>query len=68
MGVLGELWVKLGLKNEEFKKGIDEAKGKSQSFSEDIKRVSGKVKAAWVAVSAAVIKLGTDMVKQTQKD
>lgn len=66
MGVLGELWVKLGLKNEEFKKGIDEAQGKTKTFGEDVKKVSGKVKAAWAAVGAAVIKLGTDMVKQTQ--
>lgn len=66
MGVLGELWVKLGLKNEEFKQGIDEAKGKTETFGEDVKKVSTAVKAAWAAVGAAVIKLGTDMVKQTQ--
>ncbi|MBO5803589.1 MAG: hypothetical protein J6R25_00715 [Bacteroidales bacterium] len=66
MGVLGELWVKLGLKNEEFKAGIDEAKGKTETFGEDVKKVSTAVKAAWAAVGAAVIKLGTDMVKQTQ--
>ena len=65
MGVLGELWVKLGLKNEEFKAGIDEAKGKTETFGEDVKKVSTAVKAAWAAVGAAVIKLGTDMVKQT---
>lgn len=66
MGVLGELWVKLGLKNEEFKAGIDEAKGKTESFGGDVKKVSTAVKAAWAAVGAAVVKLGTDMVKQTQ--
>ena len=66
MSILGQLWVKLGLKNEEFKAGIDEAKGKAESFGGDVKKVSAAVKAAWAAVGAAVIKLGTDMVKQTQ--
>lgn len=66
MGVLGELWVKLGLKNEEFKKGIDEAQGKTKTFGEGIKKVSTLAKAAWAAVGAAIVKLGVDMTKQTQ--
>jgi hypothetical protein len=63
MGVLGELWVKLGLKNEEFKKGIDEAQGKTKTFGEGVKKVSTAVKAAWAAVGVAAFKLAKDMAE-----
>lgn len=63
MGVLGELWVKLGLKNEEFKKGIDEAQGKTKTFGEGIKKVSTLAKAAWAAVGVAAFKLAKDMTE-----
>lgn len=66
MSLLGQLWVKLGLKDEEFKAGLDSAQGKAEGFGDGIKKVSNAVKVAWAAVGAAVVKLGTDMVKQTQ--
>ena len=66
MSLLGQLWVKLGLKNDDFKKGIEESKGKTEQFGDKIKKMSVAAKAAWAAVGAAVIKLGSDMVKQTQ--
>ena len=63
MSILGELWVKLGLKNEEFKKGIDESTGKTRTFGESVKKISTAAKVAWAAVGTAALKLVKDMAQ-----
>lgn len=47
MGILGELWVKLGLKNDELKKGLDESKKEINGFSNGIKKLGGIIAAAF---------------------
>lgn len=47
MGVLGELWVKLGLKNDELKKGLDESKKEVSGFSKAMSKVGGVIAAAF---------------------
>lgn len=41
MGILGELWVKLGLKNEGLNKGIDQSKQKVNGFAQYMGKLGG---------------------------
>lgn len=70
MSLLGQLWVKLGLKDDEFHKGIERSKGKAKSFGDDLKKTGNKVKAGWAAVAGAILlawqKIGKEMTQQTQ--
>ena len=54
MSKIGDLFVRLGLKKEEFSKGISEAKKESSSFAESVKGIGLKGKIAFAAVAAAV--------------
>ena len=67
MGKIGDLWVKLGLRNKEFKAGLDESEKKLGAFGKGIAKMSEGAKLAWAAVAAAVVKFATDAVKMTQK-
>lgn len=58
MGKIGDLWVKLGLKKDDFEKGLDQAERRLDDFSEGgggVKSVLGKLKGAWVAYAAAIV-------------
>ena len=63
MGVLGNIWVKLGLKSDDFRKGMDQSEKKVSKFGQATKKMSMMAKAAWLAVGAAVIKFGKESVK-----
>ena len=52
---IGDLWVKLGLKKDEFSRGMKEAGGESKSLLSAIKGIGGGAKIAFAAVSAAVV-------------
>ena len=52
---IGDLFVKLGLKNDEFSRGMKEAGGESKSLLSAIKGIGGGAKIAFAAVSAAVV-------------
>lgn len=54
MGKVGDLWVRLKLKTEEYKKGLDKAKQDSDSFGESVKKSWLKVTAGIAAATAAV--------------
>lgn len=45
MGIIGNIWVKLGLKSDDFNKGLDKAERRSRTFGETIKAVAAKVTA-----------------------
>lgn len=66
MGKIGDLWVKLKLKSDEYKKGLDEAQSKTRSFSDKIKSLSVTAAAVWGAVGAAATKMALDFVKSSQ--
>ena len=67
MGKIGDLWVRLGLKKDDFSKGMDDAKKDVSGFGSAMGRMAGLAKAAWAAVAAAVVKFATDAVKLTQR-
>lgn len=66
MGKIGDLWVKLKLKSDEYKKGLDEAQSKTRSFSDKIKGLSAAAVAVWGAIGAAATKMALDFVKSSQ--
>ena len=67
MGKIGDLWVRLGLKKDDFSKGMDDAKKDVSGFGSAMSRMAGLAKAVWAAVAAAVVKFATDAVKLTQR-
>ena len=67
MGKIGDLWVKLGLKKDEFSKGMKEAGNETNAFAGKMKGMAQAAKVAWAAVAAAVVKFATDAVKMTQR-
>ena len=66
MGKIGDLWVKLKLKSDEYKKGLDEAKGMTRKFSDGLKSMSNMAVAIWTAIGAAATKMALDFVKSSQ--
>lgn len=47
MGILGELWVKLGLRNEALNKGLDDSKKKVSGFANYMSKLGGIMAAAF---------------------
>lgn len=69
MSKIGDLFVRLGLKKDEFSRGIKEAKRESSSFVDSLKNIGVKGKLAFAAVGAAiagVIAAVKDLAKQNQ--
>lgn len=54
MGKIGDLWVKLKLKADEYKKGLDNAKGQTKSFTEWVQKNWVKATGAIAGAVAAV--------------
>ena len=67
MAKLGDLWVRLGLKKDDFSKGLKEAGSETRGFGDLVSSMSKGVKIAWAAVAAAVIKFSKDAVSMTQR-
>lgn len=65
MGKIGDLFVRLGLKNDDFKKGMKEAKTETEGFGSKLNKVKGAAVAAWAAIGAAVMKVGHDILNAT---
>lgn len=67
MGKIGELFVRLGLKSEDYKKGINDAKKETDSFGSKLSKMKGVAVAAWAAVGAAAMKFAKDVVMSTNR-
>lgn len=65
MGKIGDLWVRLGLKSDDYKKGIDKAKRDTKNFGNSMKETGAVAKSVWAAVGAAVIKVSHDCINAT---
>lgn len=69
MGKIGDLWVRLGLKKDQYTAGLKEAEREASGFGKGISAMSGKAKAAFALVAAgvvAVINVVKDLAKQNQ--
>ena len=52
MSKIGDLFVRLGLKKDEFSKGIKDAKKETESFGKSMQGLSALAKTAWKSVSS----------------
>lgn len=67
MSKIGDLFVRLGLKKDDFSQGLDEAGQELQGFEAKTNKMSIAAKAAWTAVAAAVVKFAKDSIAMTQR-
>jgi len=69
MSLLGNIWVKLGLKSDDFNRGMDSAERKGKSFGDSMKAVATKVMAAVAAIKAlaGTVKIITNFEAATSK-
>ena len=58
MGKIGDLWVRLGLKKDEFTAGLDAAQKQSQTFGQKVGSVFKDMAAKAVALTAAFAAIG----------
>lgn len=65
MGKIGDLWVRLGLKSDDYKKGINAAKKQTSSFAGGLDKMKAGALAVWAAVGAAVTKFAKDFISAT---
>ena len=67
MGTLGQIWIKLGLKADEFKKGLKESEASAGGFGSKLKAFGIGWVAIFTAVGTAVAKFAKDAINLTQK-
>ena len=67
MGKISDIWVRLGLKKDDFDKGMDDAVKKTDKTSGKMSNMLSAVKAGWAAIGAAVIAFSREMVQATNK-
>lgn len=67
MGKIGDLWVKLGLKSDDYKKGMDNAKKETEGFKGSLGKMKAGALAVWAAIGAAVTKFATDLINSTNR-
>lgn len=69
MGKVGDLWVRLGLKKDDYTRGLKEAQREGEGFGKSVAALGSKAKIAFAAVAAAVtgvIAAVKDLAKQNQ--
>lgn len=67
MGKIGDLWVRLGLKSDDYKKGIKDANKQTEGFGSKLGKMKAGAMAVWAAVGAAVVKFTKDFIGATNK-
>jgi hypothetical protein len=65
MGKIGDLWVRLGLKSDDYKRGMNAAKKQTSSFAGGLDKMKAGALAVWAAVGAAVTKFAKDFIGAT---
>lgn len=67
MGKIGDLFVRLGLKSDGFKKGMQDAKKETNSFGQTLGKMKAGAVAIWAAIGAGVVKVSKDFISATNK-
>lgn len=60
-----DLFVRLGLKSDDYQKGIRNARNETQGFGASLKNIKAGALAIWGAIGAAVTKFAKDFVTHT---
>lgn len=67
MGKISDIWVRLGLKKNEFDRGMDAAARKTEQTGGKMTKMLNAAKAGWAVVGAAVMAFGREMINATNK-
>ena len=67
MGKIGDLFVRLGLKSDDYKKGINEAKKETQGFGNTLGKMKAGALAVWAAIGTAVVTFTKDVIKSSNE-
>ena len=65
MGKIGDLFVRLGLKSDDYKKGMADAKKETTSFSQSLGKMKAGALAVWAAIGSAVTIFARDFMQAT---
>ena len=63
MGKISDIWVRLGLKKNEFDRGMDEAAKKTEQTGSKMSKMLSSIKAGWIAIGATVMAYGNEMIQ-----
>ena len=67
MGKISDIWVRLGLKKDDFDKGMDDAAKKTESVGDSFGKMKTAALAVWAAIGAAVTKFAQDLINSTNR-
>lgn len=67
MSVIGDLFVRLGLKSDDYKKGMKDAQKETNTFGGKLKNMKAGAVAVWAAIGTAVVKFGQEVLKATNR-
>jgi len=67
MGKISDIWVRLGLKKDDFDKGMDDAAKKTEGVGGAFGKMKATALAVWAAIGAAVTKFATDLIASTNR-
>lgn len=65
MGKIGDLFVRLGLKSDDYKKGMNEAKKETEGFGKKLGNMKAGALAVWAAIGTAVTQFAKDMIRSS---
>ena len=67
MSKIGDLFVRLGIKSDDYKKGLQDAKKQTSTFGQSLKSMKAGAIAVWAAIGTAVIGFGQQVLKATNR-
>lgn len=67
MGKIGDLFVRLGLKSDGFKRGMDDARKETRNFGQSLGKMKAGALAVWAAIGAGVTTFVKDFIAGTNK-
>lgn len=67
MSKLGDLIVKLRLDGKDYQKGLKNAEAKTKGMAGQFGKIVGGIKMGWAAIGAAVVAVGGEMIRSTNK-
>jgi hypothetical protein len=65
VGKIGDLFVRLGLKSDDYKKGMNEAKKETEGFGKKLGNMKAGALAVWAAIGTAVTQFAKDMIRSS---
>lgn len=67
MGKISDIWVRLGLKKDDFDKGMDDAAKKTEGVGGAFGKMKATALAAWAVIGTAVTKFAKDLIESTNR-